>query len=162
MHRYFLHNCAQKKWCNQVWKIPYFLARIFWIMSWDMSQLIIQFFLGLKCSPNNCDPTTRRLHSAVNPLSLCPLGKCLCPWVHHWHWGKSQYFIQLVYKPHFETWSLLFGQFGHLRAVRKNDQFEFFVANFVGGFFNFQRAKKSIFFFQGIRLSTVVSTSCLT
>ena len=127
-------------------KNPIFLGQEFselWVetCSWDMSQLIIQFFLGLKCSPNNCDPTTRRLHSAVNPLSLCPLGKCLCPWVHHWHWGKSQFFIQLVYKPHFETWSLLFGQFRHLRAVRKEKQFKFFLATFEGGFLNFSKGK---------------------
>ena len=143
-------------------KNPIFLGQEFselWVetCSWDMSQLIIQFFLGLKCSPNNCDPTTRRLHSAVNPLSLCPLGKCLCPWVHHWHWGKSQFYIQLVYKPHFETWSLLFGQFGHLCAVRKNINLSFF-SHFWGWFSQLFKGQKNFLF-----KNTVVSTlkSCL-
>ena len=33
---------------------------------------------------------------------------------------QSQFYIQLVYKPHFGTWISLFGLFGHLTAVRKN------------------------------------------
>ena len=31
----------------------------------------------------------------------------------------TQFYIQLVYKPHFETLILLFGQFGKLRKVTK-------------------------------------------
>ena len=52
-----------------------------------------------------------------------------------------QFYIQLVYKPHFGTWILLFGPFRQLRTVRKKSRFEFFWATFEGGFFNFLRAK---------------------
>ena len=54
-----------------------------------------------------------------------------------------QFYIQLAYKPHFWIWFLLFGLFGQLRAVRKKSGFEFFWANFEGGFFNFLWAKKN-------------------
>ena len=45
-----------------------------------------------------------------------------------------QFYIQLIFKPHFGTWILLFGLFRQLRAVRKKSGFEFFWATFEGGF----------------------------
>ena len=36
-----------------------------------------------------------------------------------------QFYIQLVYKPHFGAWILLFGPFGQLRAVRKKVDLSF-------------------------------------
>ena len=46
-----------------------------------------------------------------------------------------QFYIQLVYKPQFGTWILLFGPFGQLRAVRKKKWIWVFLSNFWGCFF---------------------------
>ena len=34
---------------------------------------------------------------------------------HSWEWSIPQFYIQLVYRPHFGAWILLFGPFGKLR-----------------------------------------------
>ena len=62
-------------------------------------------------------------------------------------WSIPQFYIQLVYKLHFGTWTLLFGPFGQLRAARKKSGCEFFWATFEGRFFNFLWAKKNLIFF---------------
>ena len=49
---------------------------------------------------------------------------------------KKEYYLELVYKPHFETWILLLGQFGKLRAVKKKNQFKYFLVTFESVFFN--------------------------
>ena len=56
----------------------------------------------------------------------------------------AQFYIQLVYKPYYGTWILLFGPFGQLRVKK----------TFEGGFLNFWRA---IFFFFNFLKNTVVS-----
>ena len=58
-------------------------------------------------------------------------------------WCKTQLYIQLVYRPHFGTWILLFGPFG----LWKKSGFEFFCTTFEGGFFNFLWAKKNWIFY---------------
>ena len=52
---------------------------------------------------------------------------------------RFQFYTQLIYKPHFETWVLLFGPFGQLRTAEANDekQIEYFHATFEGGFLQF-------------------------
>ena len=59
----------------------------------------------------------------------------------------AQFHIQLVYRPHFGTWILLFGPFGLSWQYGKKSGFEFFWATFEGGFFNFLWAKKRLKFF---------------
>ena len=56
-----------------------------------------------------------------------------------------QFYIQLVYKPQFGTWILLFGPFRQLRAVRKKKWIWVFLSHFWGCFFNFLWAKKNIY-----------------
>jgi hypothetical protein len=63
----------------------------------------------------------------------------------HFWWIHTQFNIQLIYKPHFGKWILLFGPFRQLRAVRKKKEFEYFLATlrvvfqlFFGNFFFFK------------------------
>jgi hypothetical protein len=49
---------------------------------------------------------------------------------------------------------------GQLRAARKNNNFEYFLATFEGGFFNFSWAKKNKIIFKDIAGSAL--KSCLT
>ena len=82
------------------------------------------------------------------------LFQLMCATMQQWHWcfvgfvanKKTQFYIQLVYKPHFGTWILLFGPFRLCWQVGKKSGFEFFWATFEGGFFNFLWAKKIFFF----------------
>ena len=62
-------------------------------------------------------------------------------------WLRSQFYIQLVYKPHFGTWILLLGRLGSSGSKEKKCGFEFFWATFEGGFFNFLWAKNNLEFF---------------
>ena len=59
-------------------------------------------------------------------------------------YGTAQFYIQLVYKPHFGTWILLFGPFGQLRAVRKKKWILVFLSNFWGWFFQLFGVKKKL------------------
>ena len=50
---------------------------------------------------------------------------------------SPQFYIQLIFKPHFGTWVLLFGQFWHLRQYEKKKWIWVFLSNFVGVFSTF-------------------------
>ena len=58
-------------------------------------------------------------------------------------WAIPQFYIQLVYKPHFGTWILLFGPFGQLRAAKKKKCICIFLSNFWGWFFQLFVGKKT-------------------
>ena len=64
-------------------------------------------------------------------------------------WVMSQFYIQLLYKPHFGTWILLLRPFGQLRAV---SGFEFF--RFWGWFFQFFVGKTKNFFWKDCSVCT--------
>ena len=70
---------------------------------------------------------------------------------------RAQFYIQLVYKPHFKTWILLFESFGQLRIVKKR-WIWVFLSNFWGWFFQLVVGKKRFkFFFENIVASTLKS-----
>ena len=56
--------------------------------------------------------------------------------------SQPQFYIQLVYRPQFGTWILLFGPFGQLRAARKKKWIWVFLSNFWGWFFQLFVVKK--------------------
>ena len=69
-------------------------------------------------------------------------------------WWWAQFYIQLLCKPHLETWILLFGPFGQLLAVReKNVSIILKYATFEGGFFTFSRAKNKCIFHKNLHCS---------
>ena len=60
---------------------------------------------------------------------------------------KSQFYIQLLYRPHLRTWILPFGLLGSKRKISKTTEFLLKYATFWGGFFMFSRAKIKFFDF---------------
>ena len=77
----------------------------------------------------------------------------------------AQFYIQLLYRPHFGTWILPFGLLGSTVGskwkISEMTEFLLKYATFWGGFFNFLRAKKNLRFFCPQKVDKTTSKSCI-
>ena len=135
-------------------KPPYFLAKPFVIFCRD------SFFLWLKYSSNNCDPTTVTFSSksivsmSIGKMSLSlsaslTLGKILVLYTV----GLCATFWNMFGL--WTVWTVWTSQ-----GSKEQNQLKFFLATFEGGFFNFSDGKKIYIYF--LKYCSIHTKRCLS
>ena len=133
--------------CSHFWQKNYQMISFKWkyqVCSWDISHILGMYssiyclfekfqknslWLGGPCSSRILKTSKRRV---VERPSSSP-----CLSIYSRRWEDPQFYIQLVYKPHFGTRILLFGPFGQLRAVMKKKKIQYFFWLKIGYHSNF-------------------------